>query len=862
MLNVKSYCPKWWMVSVTFGLLAAFSLPMRGQDSKGTAQPPLGLPDDWTHRHMIFSHPGTEEDAIRNGTHDHWGRVVNDPRYMMQRLKQEKARDGGWLPIQLPPNWPERRREAPESALHSDWSMDLNSTSATVGPDNFPAKYSFSVASPTTANCAGGSAPDFVVYNTSQAGSTSQASIIAYDNLYATTCAGTVPQTLWAYDTGGTISTSVVLSLDGTQVAFIHSANTASLVLLKWSATGGAFTGTTSTTTTPTHITAVSVPCTDFAVGTPLFGPGIATGATVSSCSGTTIVMSASATASGTTQPLTYSTAFTGDVTSGSADVTSINLSCTPLVAGTPVYGTGIPQGDTVSSCNGTTLVLTTAANAGSGASETLTYSPGTAAAPVVLTTQTSAANYRNCVAPCMYTIAFGNGYGDTISSPFYDYTDDVIYVGDNGNNSGTGHSSTTGYVHKFTGVFLGTTPAEATSGWPASAGSGSSPITGAVWDAASGYVYSTNYLTTVTEMTPAGAVTSSAAFTGNCPHTGGNGYNTDDILEAPIVDGSAGKIYLFEEGQNHNCVAQFPTDFGSGVSQSVMTEVGTSANVSGDYLYAGAFDNGYYKTNGTGNLYVCGNNGGDATLYQIPISSGTMSGTANTGPALTTGTDQCSPVTEVYNTVASGGPYDWLYLGVRGAGSPSGCGGGACVMNVPVTGWLASTSYSLGQMIVNNYFNIEVVTTAGTSGTTQPTWPAAGTIGTTTTDGGVTWTSQGPFTFTPFQTYHTYSLHQEILDSNNNLERVTTAGFSNGTPTWATAFGATTTSNTVTFTNQGSLGINGAPYTGGTSGITIDNISTASGASNIYFSTLGSETCTTSGGTGGCAVQASQSAP
>jgi len=33
-------------------------------------------------------------------------------------------------------------------------------------------------------------------------------------------------------------------------------------------------------------------------------------------------------------------------------------------------------------------------------------------------------------------------------------------------------------------------------------------------------------------------------------------------------------------------------------------------------------------------------------------------------------------------------------------------------------------------------------------------------------------------------------------------------------------------------------------------------------GASNIYFSTLLNQTCTTSGGTGGCAIQTSQSAP
>ena len=46
----------------------------------------------------------------------------------------------------------------------------------------------------------------------------------------------------------------------------------------------------------------------------------------------------------------------------------------------------------------------------------------------------------------------------------------------------------------------------------------------------------------------------------------------------------------------------------------------------------------------------------------------------------------------------------------------------------------------------------------------------------------------------------------------------------------------------------------------GGTSGIVIDNSS--AGAQNIYFSTLLNQSCTTSGGTGGCAIQTVQSAP
>jgi hypothetical protein len=49
------------------------------------------------------------------------------------------------------------------------------------------------------------------------------------------------------------------------------------------------------------------------------------------------------------------------------------------------------------------------------------------------------------------------------------------------------------------------------------------------------------------------------------------------------------------------------------------------------------------------------------------------------------------------------------------------------------------------------------------------------------------------------------------------------------------------------------------APEAGGTSAIIIDNSNNFTGASQIYFSTLANQSCPTSGGTGGCAIQLSQ---
>jgi hypothetical protein len=62
--------------------------------------------------------------------------------------------------------------------------------------------------------------------------------------------------------------------------------------------------------------------------------------------------------------------------------------------------------------------------------------------------------------------------------------------------------------------------------------------------------------------------------------------------------------------------------------------------------------------------------------------------------------------------------------------------------------GWVTVTAYAIGTIIVDSNFNLQEVTTAGTSGATAPAW--ASTIGATTTDGTVTWTMRGIGTYAP----------------------------------------------------------------------------------------------------------------
>ena len=173
-------------------------------------------------------------------------------------------------------------------------------TIATVQPNMYPAKFSFSS---TIASCSG----DFVVYPTGVPGAAGAANIVAYSNLYSG-CGGTVPSVnYWAYNTGGMVTTSPIIAEGGAQVAFIQSnGTTATLVLLKWAPSPTPPTGVTGTFTsgsTTVNITAGTVTAAD--VGMQISGTGIPANDTIASVSGTTVTLATATTAAETNEALT-----------------------------------------------------------------------------------------------------------------------------------------------------------------------------------------------------------------------------------------------------------------------------------------------------------------------------------------------------------------------------------------------------------------------------------------------------------------------------------------------------------------------------------------------------------------------------
>jgi hypothetical protein len=492
----------------------------------------------------------------------------------------------------------------------------------------------------------------------------------------------------------------------------------------------------------------------------------------------------------------------------------------------------------------------------GSGILVMLKWAPGsgTLGSPVA-PASVSASSYSSCTAPCMTQIQLSGGgsrIDDTTSSVFYDYANDIGWVGGAG-----------GWLHEITGVFKGV-PTEVSNGvFPVQINSGAK-LSSPVYDSGSQSVFVGDY---------GGFLYRVNATTATVVASGQLDFGTG-IVEGPIVDSTSGFVYVFasSDGSN-NCssgtsacaaVYRLHPGFTAGVRGAKAT-AGTSV-ASGSMpnpMYIGAFDSSYYNSGDTGNLYVCGNTGANPTLYQIPISGGTpaLTGMALVGLASASFSPACSPVTDVPNPNTTGGFSERLFVSVQNQGVATGCGGTGCILNFIDTPWQPSTAYQLHQQILDTNLNIEEVTAAGTSG---PTVAFSTTAGAMETDGSVQWVNQGALSAAPLAVWTTTTLEiigNRIVDSNGNIEAVTNGGTTGGsTPLWNTTVGGGTIDGSVTWINAGASLISVLPAAGGTSGIIIDDVlnGPVAGTSQVYFTTLSNQVCGTSA-TGGCAVQASQ---
>jgi hypothetical protein len=401
----------------------------------------------------------------------------------------------------------------------------------------------------------------------------------------------------------------------------------------------------------------------------------------------------------------------------------------------------GAPMGSPVLSEDGTQIAWMESAGTGATLHILKPYTgtgvgtaDGTIAAPNTPPTSANAAAYRACTpaAPtgggatsnaCLFNITFADAHNDTTSSPFYDYSDDTIFVGD-----------ATGDLHAFSGVFNGD-PAELTAnGWPVAVHAGHA-LTSPIYDTNSQHVFVGDSAGQVSYV----AVT--APFTGALGGTvwalGAGGISND----GPIVDGTTGRVFIFARITGTGpVVAEADTSLGTHTGP---VTVGTSTN---SLFHAGTFDNGYYNTDtslaaATGNLYVCGNNGAanHPELIGISVSAGLIStGTPTSEFTAATASTECSPVSEFYNTNSA---VDYIFFSVHARGEPlgtSGCGGTnnlACVYAATVTGgtFVAPLGAGTGALAVSGGTSGIIVDNDAT-GTAEAsvyyTWLANGTTG------------------------------------------------------------------------------------------------------------------------------------
>ena len=244
-----------------------------------------GIVTDWSTRHLVFSNPGTEADAKKNGTYAQWLKVTNNPRYLMQEKRRSAS---ATVPTTITADTPETSDVTaeekfsvttgaatngggtPTGNVKRDWSVSLGSgyVAANQYPATFSTVWDTPVVGPANENNCN---TDFAVFGLDVAGSGTQANLVAIDNLYSGTTGavcGTTPTVKWAYNVStiaGSVTTSPVLSLDGTLLAFVESSGTASVLhILRWKDANGTVTApVTPSTASTANCTApcmVSVP--------------------------------------------------------------------------------------------------------------------------------------------------------------------------------------------------------------------------------------------------------------------------------------------------------------------------------------------------------------------------------------------------------------------------------------------------------------------------------------------------------------------------------------------------------------------------------------------------------------------------
>ena len=689
-------------LTLAAGVLAPVGFaPAQAQDI--VPQEKRGVPQDWSHRYVIIRKVETMKESSGNGAvaFQRWNQRLNDPRFTMAVARKtfyeqptaNKMYSGRQLAF-----FNRFDRQPKKSSALRDWSNVLGGGTDGLGgsgvPGVFPAKYNFDInAAPSCAN-------DFVVYPTNGAGALSSGNPETRPGTFTGIPGNGETITIGTSGTPRSVTlTAVTTPATADQFALGSNATTAATNL---AAAVNRFTHQTgiSATSNAGVVTfsrisggnSVTIPITDglnnFTLGSRVNGTG----------------------ASGQPTIIAFNQLYQGTgagACNGSWNQNGATKAPNVMWAYTTGDGYVVETSPVLSYEDGGKQVAFIQRNGSTGTLQLVLLkwaagqgSAGAPAAPSVAANAAAYATARTNAGSAMYVMTLNGtsntGNVPTYSSPFVDYVDDVLWVGD-GN----------GRLHKFTGVFKGT-PAEVVGGgFPATLEAGlklSPPVSnnGQVYIGSSagagtvgGKLYRVNAATGVVNATSAKLARD----------------DTPGVRESPIIDGATGQVYTFifndrttvyndldrctayqNEIDGCRAVFQFTESFANG-SVGTRQFIGRGNSVT-RVLYAGAFDDAFYSSNnGTGAMYIVGgrpDNTFYATLWKIPIVNGVMQ------PAIQGAEfgdhDRDNPNTTADNlqqiapvTVQKNGTNEYVFVSTATYANAPGCGAGtfadsACV--------------------------------------------------------------------------------------------------------------------------------------------------------------------------------------
>lgn len=892
--------------SMAVGLLASagFFAPALAQDI--VPHENRGVPQDWSHRHVVFPRADTMKEASAKGTveFERWKRKMRDPRFVMSVARRtvevqptvNKMYSGQQLAF-----FDRFARKPKNASLKRDWSVALGDATAVDGSGTgtgvgtegmFPAKYTWDLnATPSCAN-------DFIVYSTMTPGATNGTSA-----RQTVSFGGTGNPSNWTTLNAG--AGTLTINNPGVGSITLVARNTASDTN---NAGLNFYLGNSSTSSSRAYYAynlaaAINRNGVNAGVSATSLGGVVTIVATQAGSAGNNITLSMNAAlsgfddangnpivtlgganlaggAAGGVQPTlvaynqlykTTCTTGTGAVAAGSPNIFwSYNTGSGATVETSPALSLDGTQVAFVQRTSASTTTSSTSLNQGQTAHLVLLkWKAGTAGSHATTVAPTEVANgdYRGCTAPCMTKFALGANNQN--SSPYVDYTNDVIFVGD-----------AYGRLHKFTNVFNGTPSAAA--GWPVTVSSGNM-LSSPVFDSASNQVFVGTDVSEV-GVTPAsggvvarvdasnGTVVSSGQIAGYLENTGNIQQKLMGVRDGLIVDSQAQRAYAFLEsditttcGGATNCKAvnQFATNFAAG-NTGTARQLGRG-QIGGRALYIGQFDDAYWNSNPTsptGYLYACGSvDGGNSrapTVWRIPITNNTM-GTAvslvtlTSAPAVGEVGATCSPTTIVKN-----GANEYLFNGVTANGTATGCTG-ACIYMMQLQGASPNSDVtSTPAVAVDTNDRFISVSTAAAVNTTEASVETTRTSAALFTGMTITQSQPNPsggFFGANNRTIQ-YWLRRNGADTGITCTVAAGAATCNAPGSVLYAPGdkisvrlnRSNNDNSVAMTFRVQLTGSGSSTTqafaglsapGGTSGIVVDNVSSQAGASQVYFSTL-----------------------